>query len=140
MRCPDCNKFVGNEQGEPELNLDISLEGEGKDPGNASITGDVRLVLTCADCSTELAEANVGADIEVELSHESDHEGEHEVSISEEAAENTDRYDGKPGTPSRYRRHFYGAEITGKVSCTCGAETEFNGTVEEQAGAFDQLN
>lgn len=140
MRCPDCNKFVGNEQAEPEMNLDISLEGEAKDPGNATVTGDIRLVLACADCSTELAESNQSVDIDVELVHDENHEGDHEVTLSDESAETTARYDGKPGTPSRYRRHFYGAEITGKVTCSCGAEAEFSETVEEQAGSFDQLN
>lgn len=140
MRCPDCNKFVGNEQAEPEINLDASLQGVGSDPGDANVTGDVRLVLQCADCNTELAESNQSLDIDVSLTHEADFTGEHEVSVSEESADNTDRYDGKPNTPSRYRRHYYGAEIKGKVTCTCGAEGEFSDTVEEQAGAFDQLN
>lgn len=132
MRCPDCQKFVGNEQAEPELTLDVD--------DNGNVTGDVRLVLQCADCGTELAESNQSVDIEVGFEHAEGCTGA-ALSISEESAENQDRYDGKPGTPPRYRRHYYGAEITGKVTCAgCSAEASFTDTVEEQAGGFDQLN
>lgn len=133
-RCPDCNKFVGNEQADPELNLEVSLNED----KSATVTGDVRMVLTCADCSTELAEAN--SDVEVELEHIDIAEGtEHDVEIESESAESTDRYDGKPNTPSRYRRHYYGASISGTVKCTCGATADFITEAEEQAGGFDSL-
>lgn len=141
MRCPDCNKFVGNELGDPELNLDnVTLDYDEKEKTflPAVITGDLRLVLTCSECSNELAEANPSIEIEVELQHqESD---KHEVEVKDEEASGTDRYDGKPNTPSRYRRHYYGAEVSGTVVCSCGAKASFSQTVEEQAGSFDPLN
>jgi hypothetical protein len=137
-RCPDCNKFVSFEQADPEVELEVELakEEDGK-PAEVNVTGTVRLVLNCGECSTEMAEANPDFEIEVPLTHQE--ADEHEVELVEEFAEPSDRYDGKPGTPSRYRRHFYGADISGKVRCSCGAEAEFNGTAEEQAGAFDSL-
>lgn len=60
MRCPDCNKFVSyDESAEPEVNdLQIS-EG--------NVTGQVRVLLTCAECGTELKEANFDIDVSVEL-------------------------------------------------------------------------
>jgi len=141
MRCPDCNKFVGNELADPELNdvqADIAIDEKTKQPGDVNVVGNVRLVLNCDQCGTELADADVEFDIDVQLEHK-EHE-DHEVEVVDEAAEGTDRYDGKPGTPSRYRRHFWGAEITGKLVCSCGAEAEFSAMAEEQAGAFNQLN
>lgn len=138
MRCPDCNKFVPNEVGEPELDLDVELEEEEGKPGAAKVSGTVRLVLTCGDCSSELAEANLDLEeTEVELKHRK--ADTHDVEVADESAEAEDRYDGKPKTPSRYRRHFYGARVSGTVKCSCGAEAEFETLVEEQASGFEQL-
>lgn len=134
MRCPDCSKFVSNEQAETELNLEVSLD----ENLTAQVTGDARLVLTCADCGTELAESNQSVDVDVNLDHDNGAD-DHDVEISDESATETDRYDGKPGTPARYRRHYYGASISGTVKCTCGASATFETTVEEQAGGFDSL-
>jgi hypothetical protein len=55
MRCPDCNKFVSLENGEPEeQNLEISHH----DGDTFEITGEFRLPRTCSECGTELKEAN----------------------------------------------------------------------------------
>jgi len=134
MRCPDCGKFVSNEQGETELNLDVTLD----ENLNAQVTGNARLILNCGECSSELAESSPSVDVDVTLIHDNGAD-DHDVSIEDESVVETDRYDGKPGTPSRYRRHFYGATITGTVKCTCGAQSDFSITVEGQAGAFEQL-
>jgi hypothetical protein len=137
-RCPDCNKFVPFEQAEPEIDLSVDLaQEENGSPGEATVSGTCRLLLNCGECGTEMAEANPDVEIEVALEHKD--AADHEVELLSEFAESNDRYDGKPGTPSRYRRHFYGADISGKVKCSCGAEAEFSGTVEEQAGGFDSL-
>jgi hypothetical protein len=138
-RCPDCNKFVSYEQAEPELDLSVDLEeDENGVPGDATVSGSVRLVLNCGECGTEMAEAN--PDVEASVSLEHGEAAEHDVDIEGESAEANDRYDGKPGTPSRYRRHFYGADITGTIKCSCGAVAELECSVEEQAGGFESLN
>lgn len=139
-RCPDCNKFVGYEQAEPELDLSVELDkAEDGTPEGADVTGSVRMVLNCAECGSELAEASLDInDCNVALEHK---EAEsHDVEVVDESADANDRYDGKPGTPSRYRRHYYGADISGTVQCSCGAKAEFTTTVEEQASGFEQLN
>lgn len=51
-RCPDCNKFVSFEEVEPEVN---SLEVD----SSGYVTAEIRIVNECADCSTELREANL---------------------------------------------------------------------------------
>lgn len=52
MRCPDCNKFVSyDDSNEPEAD-DADIDAEGH------VTGTVRVYLTCAECGTDLKEAN----------------------------------------------------------------------------------
>src|ERR1039458_5610797 len=51
MRCPDCNKFTGLENGDVEIN---SLEANFNGEDGFNLTADVRGVRNCADCGTEL--------------------------------------------------------------------------------------
>jgi hypothetical protein len=52
MRCPDCNKFVAyDDSNEPEAD-DADVDAEGR------VSGTVRVYLACAECGTELKEAN----------------------------------------------------------------------------------
>lgn len=127
-RCPDCNKFVGIEMADPELELEVANEG--------TVTGTVRLVQTCSECGTELAEANLDVEVDVEVAHKEGCKQESGLSIEDESADNDDRYEGK----GRGARHFYVANITGKVKCDeCAAEVEFETSVEEQASSFESL-
>ena len=127
-RCPDCNKFVGIEMAEPELNLEVDDDG--------SITGEVRLVQTCSECGTELAEANLTVEGEVEFVHNSDCKKESSLELDNEEAENDDRFEGK----GRYAKHFYVANIHAVVRCPdCEIEQEFDTSVEEQASSFESL-
>lgn len=50
-RCPDCNKFVSFEMGEPEVD-DPIVDG-------TSVTIEVRLTRCCVECGTELQEATI---------------------------------------------------------------------------------
>ena len=125
-RCPDCNRFVSVEMAEPELDLEL---------GDGEVTGSVRLVQTCADCGTELAEANL--DVAQSFEFEHDQDGcDGDLLLSDEEVESDDRYEGQ----GRYAKHFYGANITATVSCDkCGVEKELNIYAEEQASFFDSL-
>ncbi len=127
-RCPDCNKFVGVEMADPELELEVDSDG--------LVTGTVRLVRTCADCNSELAEANVDIEVQAELVHAEGCKQEAGLEIEDEEAESDDRYEGK----GRGQKHFYVANITGKVKCEdCAAVAEFETSVEVQASAFESL-
>jgi ribosomal protein L44E len=137
MRCPDCEKFVPFEPGDPEIS--------GEEVDNGTVTGQVRIVLTCGECGTELKEANLDFDMAFEHECEKvkeDEEPEFDEPVLE--AENVDDYrpkvdeKGKP-VPSRFQKHYYGAEITGTVKCkTCGEEIELDAvTVDEQSSAMD---
>ena len=58
MRCPDCGKFVGFDEGNvDEVEADIDEES-----GVVQIEG--RVVLPCAECGTELKELSVSEEIE----------------------------------------------------------------------------
>jgi hypothetical protein len=133
MRCPDCNKFVSFD--EPEI------EAQEPDIDGSTLTGQVRIVLKCSDCGNELKDAEL--DYEIEIEHDckkrKKKNPEYEV-CGEPDCSGTDRYDGKPGTPMRYRRHYYGAEVVGTVTCVhCKQEVAFFGDVEERAAGFNDL-
>ena len=130
-RCPDCNKFVGIEQEAPEVQ---SLEISGEED-TATITCEVSLALNCADCSTQLSEATAEHEEEIEVKHDlPDCKGAWE--IEEVGCGETDRFEGK----GRGARHYYGAEVTAKVTCPeCKANYEVSFTVEEQASSFDSV-
>lgn len=141
MRCPDCNKFVPFEQNEPEVELDITDERdqEVEKGTEVQVTAQVRLVLACAECGTELKEANLEAEEMVTIEgHLGD---DHVLSVEDDGSDTTDRYDGKEGTPMRYRKHFYGATIEYKVTCSCDQALDATGSleVEEMASGFDEL-
>lgn len=54
-RCPDCNKFVSMENGEPEFNsLEAMLQN-----GDVFVTASVRSIRNCADCGTEMKSLDV---------------------------------------------------------------------------------
>lgn len=127
-RCPDCNKFVGIEMAEPELELEVDNDG--------LVTGTVRMVQTCADCGSELAEASMDVEVQVELTHAEGCKKESGLEVEDESAENDDRYEGK----GRGRKHFYVASVTGNVKCgDCEAVAHLETSVEEQASSFESL-
>lgn len=75
MRCPDCNKFTGMDNGDPEVQQDPELtfnmrtkKPDGTEiPASFDVTASVRGVRVCADCGTELKELNMDLEDTVEL-------------------------------------------------------------------------
>lgn len=138
MRCPDCNKFVGQEIGDPEVTIDITDERADSD-NTVTISGDVRVVLNCAECGTELKSGDFTIEEEVEIEgHRGD---DHALEVEETNVEGTERQDGKPGTASRYRRTFYGASVGWQITCSCKpgeAIEEGEWHDDMQASSFDE--
>lgn len=151
MRCPDCNKMVS--YGDPTVEVNdetISFQKEeGKNEFSGEVTFNVRLMLPCADCSTELKETTFEFELPFEhtckegtVIEEAD-EGE-DFSVSVEA-EPTDRFQNKdPKTgkaiPSRFQKHFFGADVRGDITCPhCKEEFEVVGNDECQASSMDEL-
>lgn len=150
-RCSQCNLLCSVEQAEPEGGDELEVHDAGD--GSAQVTGEIRLVLNSGCCGDEVAEANAEVDETFAVEHKDDcpfragleapldgadpETAEYEVDASAEA---TDWSEGTSKNP-RYRKTFYGAEVSGTVTCSeCEGKAEFSVTVGEQASYFDELN
>lgn len=67
MRCPDCNKFVSMENGDPEVN---SLEATWQGNGVINVTADLELFRNCADCGTQLKSAQPSIETDLDLAEQ----------------------------------------------------------------------
>lgn len=132
MRCNNCNKFVGLDLGDAEIQTGPDIDESG------NITCEARIVRNCADCGTELKEANFSLEGQIDVDG---HEGDgHELEAEESSSEATERSDGKSNTPSRYRRAFFGVSVDVAVKCSCGAELGHVVLTDEvQASGMDEL-
>lgn len=128
MRCPDCNKFVSyDDSQEPEVSLDV--QGE-------SIVGDVRIVLPCADCGTDLKEYTFDIDEGFEFPDSKDGQhDEHDVTINANEATLEVRTEGA----GRGLRTFYGFELSVSIECSCGAKAEKTLKDDVQASSMDEV-
>jgi phage FluMu protein Com len=137
MRCPNCNKFVPYDEPEAEV--------QNSDLLGSTATVTTRIVLKCADCSEELKEAEIDAEVEIEHNCNTEDEKEFEWVDEPSDAEgfprtqDKDRH-GKPIKNRRYMKTFYGFTATGKVKCChCAEEIELEFKGEEQASGFNEL-
>lgn len=124
-RCIDCNKFVSLEQEE-----NIEIENEQYEDGELLI--DVRLVLNCAECSSEVREASCSYQEPV-VCPKCDGK---ELEVSTIDGEPSDRWTGK----GRYARHFWGVNMEAHLKCACGEEFVHEFRVEEMGSGFDDIN
>jgi hypothetical protein len=156
-RCPDCGTFVSLEEADPELQDDGELEDTGD--GSWQVTVDVRLVRTCANCSTEMKEYN--ETVEIVGDHDCTYD---EDSLPPDVSKDDDRYEllgvdaegtsetqrtttnrktGKvtPIKNPRYMKTYYGANVTANVQCLwCKQDMSETQGFKAQASAFDELN
>jgi hypothetical protein len=139
MRCPDCNKFVPQEIGDPEVELDVIDDRATDDDIMVTVTGTVRVPINCGECGTELKEGNFDVEAEVEVKG---HRGDDcQLAVEETNTEGIERQDGKPGTPSRYRKTYYGASVDFRINCSCQTDEVGEGAWQDdmQASSFDEL-
>jgi hypothetical protein len=146
MRCDSCNKFVGlelNEEPEEE-SLDVNEDGV--------VTGDVRIVRTCMECSQELKDAHFTVDVDLSAevaAHRADYPGikadEHdELSVEweslsvGEARQTQDRH-GKRISNPRYQKTLFVVDGVVRVTCKCGETFTDNWTDHVQASGMDEL-
>lgn len=75
MRCPDCNKFVSyDDSNDPDIQ-DISY-------ADGHVSAQIRVVLPCGDCGTELKSADFDLDLAVALPEDAeDHKCHYEAII-----------------------------------------------------------
>ena len=138
--CTSCQKFASLEAAEPET-PDVTVNAESEE-----VSGEIRLVLACADCGGELKETNLEfvANVNDLYDHAVACDKADNLEASVDSVETTDRYadkdrHGKPIKSFRYRKHFYGVELSGTITCGCGSTWEWSTTAEQQAGGFDEL-
>ncbi len=148
MRCPDCSKFVSYED-PPTVEVE-SIEISGVEVSETEVTATVtaigRIVLLCAECSSELKDSEF--EIEETVGHDCTHAADvtdDSLEAEEAGSDGTSRLEtldrrGKPIKNYRYMKTYYGAEITATVTCAaCGWEDEITLCAEEQASAFNEL-
>lgn len=135
MRCPDCNKFVSNEDGEPEP--------ESPEINGHQVDLDVRRVILCAECGTDLKEVMLSLSMDIispddAVPEEGKSEcAEHEWKMDGEPdVENMDRSEGQ----GRGRKQFYGVTVNGNVICPiCGMKGQYDGADDVQSSHMDDL-
>lgn len=141
-RCPDCNKFVGYDTDqEPEIEDVQVFDGE--------VQGNVRVVLACSECGTELKESY--QEFAESFDHECDEldktldDDVEWFEVEDSSATFYERYEdktktGKPIKNPRYMKKYYGAEISVSIKCNkCGDTFDHGITTEEQASYFDEI-
>lgn len=127
MRCPQCNKFVGMENGDPEANMDFT---------GGTISGDVRLTRNCAECSTELKDYTYSIEQQVDVPE--GHEGEgHDLELEHDDPEVVESGGG------RYAKNMIGVSFECRIRCSCQAKEAdplVTVTVEDStnAGSFEE--
>jgi len=129
MRCPDCNKFVGNEENEPEVES-VEVDDEGH------VNAEVRIVNACAECGTDLTEATLSMDGEADTIPCSCKPEDRELEAEEAGSERSVRIEGK----GRGTKTFYGATLDVTVRCgKCNKEWTVTMEDEIQASGMDQV-
>jgi hypothetical protein len=134
-KCGQCNKFCGYDD-PPTVEFDSEPE---IDPAG-EVLASIHVTLLSSCCSETVKEATVDVSQTVELPD--GHEGEgHELEITYDEPEGQSKTDGKPGTPMRYRRTFYGGSFDWTVKCSCG-NLSLTGTAEgfEQASSMEEVS
>lgn len=139
--CAQCRKFVSFEPGEPEdQGLQVTVEVvEGERSHEVSLSGCVRLTLTCADCSAELAETTLEFEESWTLEH-TDECQSFDPADSSCIDENTPEIELEEDSTGKgmYSKHFWGAKVSVSVSCKeCNACVEEGETIMEQASSFE---
>ncbi len=143
MRCPDCNKFVAYEEGEPEVNV-LDLDDQG------NINAEVCITLNCAECGTTLKESSftleethiTALEEHVKDNHPELIKDEKNIDLSifeiqENGVEFTSRTEGK----GRGLKTYYGFSLDYAINCTECSEEVLNNCISDdiQASHMDEL-
>lgn len=105
MRCPDCNKFVGLDFGDPEVQ---SLEVD----DSGTITCEVRIVRCCAECGQEMKEATLSMECDAPTGLTVGERDDAEWEVEEESVEQVEEGGG------RYAKSYFGATVVAKLTVT----------------------
>ena len=127
MRCPQCNKFVAlSSETEPEAELECD---------DNSVSGTVRIVLTCEECGEEMKQAEFDVQEDVNLTDDR-HCGDRSVEV--DSVEMTERTFTDPKT--KKKTTMFGFELSGHLECSCGADIgSFNAEEEIDTNEMEEL-
>lgn len=129
MRCPDCNKFVSLENGEPE---EQSLEVSHHDGNRFEVTGEFRLARTCGECGQELKEATFQFAFETELEGVTEEEREN---LSVEADVEVNESGG-----GRYAKNIFSLSGNFRIATDARELKSVDAESDQMsAGSFDEL-
>ncbi len=130
-RCNDCNKFVGLETQDPEVDS-IEVDGE-------QVNVTVTITRACAECGTEMKTASLefsdtfeGPDPEDAVKDKDaadDEKPEHDLEVEENGVEMIEEGGG------RYAKSYYGATVEYTVTCSCGCGFEHSGSASDKIAA-----
>lgn len=160
MRCDNCNKFVSYDE--------AIVEVQNVEVGADNVVVQATVTLPCAECGTELAQAEVEGEAAIEhvclpanqrtaefgwnpdwkpdpdFKEEDEEIDQFRVLDDSPDAEGTTRMEttdrkGKPINP-RYAKTFHGFTTEVSVRCRrCGAEFDVTVEGEEQASAYESV-
>lgn len=129
MRCPDCQKFVSMETEIEDMEPAVEVGTISEDGTTIhSISGTVRILRKCADCSTELKTI----DFEIELSDVAV-EGAPLVEAEWESVEAECEVDVTESGVGRWKKNMIG--FSGTVTVKLGERVLATKTVEDSASA-----
>lgn len=141
MRCPDCNKFVSMDLGEPEVeSIDIDVDG--------TVTASVLISRNCSDCGTTLKQGSLEltwtpSDGAAKLL--SDHLERHSTDKSD-PADDTPACEGSLEVQDKgadaveggtYKKPTFGATVDFDVTCSGDSEFVVSGVLEGFLSASD---
>jgi len=132
-RCNDCQKFVGLENGDPEV--------DGEDLTEGTVTIEVRLTRNCAECSGELKEYT----FPLEADHSDEikaHEEEHHDGDPQEYTLEVDSTEADESGGGRYKKNMISVTAHYTITCDeCKAEVVADAEVSDEAPAssFDEM-
>lgn len=131
MRCPDCNKFVGLEFADPEVER-LEIDGD-------EVACEVRIVRNCAECGQELKEAQLELSAEIPQEVADAHDGDnHDLEVEETGVDPIEEGGG------RYAKSYFGATVSFAVRCSCQKKDDaaiYEGEMSDKvaASAMDEL-
>lgn len=131
MRCPDCQKFTSMEEPQCEWESGPDVEASKQEDGSfdISVTGSVRVVRNCADCSTELKTATLEMDDTITITAE-----EAGADTTEEDFEvDADDPEGSESGGGRYKKNMIGATVAYRIKT--GDKTVYEGTWQDSIPA-----
>jgi len=139
MRCPDCNKFAGVQEDDPEVNsTDETFEYADGVLTLALVEAEVRIRNTSECCGAEMKEAEFNLSEEIPLEKFEGHERKelHALEVEWDDGGRTSRSTGR----GRGARTFYGAEVSVTITCSCQGFSYTHTLSEDiQASHMDEL-